>query len=90
MLDFTIKMLFSYIFGEGIIDVFNDKKVVWQKCVSARVTQTSRNYLIFDLTVVLSLYFPIQVGQEIEKRRSVETINKVLANVLKLILKSLQ
>ena len=50
MLDFTIKMLFSCIFGEGIIDVFNDKKVVWQKCVSARVTQTSRNYLIFDLT----------------------------------------
>ena len=54
---------------------------------SARVAQTSRDYLIFYFTFVLGLYLTIQVGQQ---GRSIETKNKVLTNEKKLELKSLK
>ena len=44
---------------------------------SARVAQTSRDYLIFYFTFLLGLYLTIQVGQQ---GRSIETKNKVLTN----------
>ena len=37
--------------------------------MSVKAAQTSRNYLIFDLSLVLCLYFTRQVGQEIEKNK---------------------
>ena len=52
-------------------------KVVRQKCLSARVAQTSRNYFFFNLTFVLCSYFTIKVCQEIEKRKKHWDFKKV-------------
>ena len=61
--------------GRGIIEVFNSKKVVLQKCLSARVTQTSHYNLIFDLTFVQCFYSdPQNESAKKQKRgRSIET-----------------